>query len=405
MNVSDRFLKYVAFPTMSCEESETVPSTDKQKVLGAYLVEELLSLGISNARMDELGYVYAKLPANTDKKLPSIGLIAHMDTSPAAADAPIKTKTVLYDGTPIILNDEKGIELNSVEYPSLNRYVGQHLIVTDGTTLLGADDKAGIAEIVTAVEKLIASGAEHGDVCIGFTPDEEIGRGADKFDVACFGADYAYTIDGGGLGELEYENFNAAGVRVTVNGVSIHPGSAKHKMRNAVTMAMEFNAMLPAMDIPELTECYEGFHHLCDINGDVEKTCMNYIVRDHSKEKFEARKAYFVKAAEEFNYKYGKDFVTVEIKDSYYNMREIIEQHKYTVERAEAAMRRCGVNPEIIPIRGGTDGARLSFEGLPCPNICTGGESFHSRFEYIPVESMEKIVDIIVEILTDKALA
>ena len=404
MNVSDRFLKYVSFPTMSCETSETIPSTDKQRVLGAYLVEELISIGVADARMDEFGYVYAKLPANTDKKLPAIGLIAHMDTSPAASDFPIKTKTVLYDGAPVILNEEKGIELNADEYLSLNRYVGQHLIVTDGTTLLGADDKAGIAEIVTAIDKLIKSGAEHGDVCIGFTPDEEIGRGADKFDVAGFGADYAYTIDGAALGELEYENFNAAGVRVEVSGVSIHPGSAKHKMKNSVTMAMEFDSMLPAMDIPELTEGYEGFHHLCDISGDVENTVMNYIVRDHSREKFEARKAYFVKAAEEFNHKYGKEFVKLTIKDSYYNMREIIEQHKYIVERAEQAMLRCGIKPEIVPIRGGTDGARLSFEGLPCPNISTGGESFHSRFEYIPVESMEKIVDIIFEILTDKSL-
>ncbi len=404
MKVHERFLKYVSFPTMSCEESETVPSTEKQKVLGAELVKELLELGVKDARMDEFGYVYGKLPSNTDKKLPAIGLIAHMDTSPAAADEPIKPEIALYDGSPVLLNEEKGIYLSEEEYPSLGKYCGEHLIVTDGTTLLGADDKAGIAEIMTAIEMLIESGAEHGDVCIGFTPDEEIGRGADKFDIAGFGADYAYTVDGGALGELEYENFNAAGVRVTVNGVSIHPGSAKHKMKNAVTMAMEYNSMLPALDIPELTEGYEGFHHLCDISGDIEKTQMNYIVRDHDNEKFEARKEYFVKAAEEFNYRYGKEYVTVEIKDSYYNMREIIEQHKYTVDRAEAAMLRCGVKPEIIPIRGGTDGARLSFEGLPCPNICTGGENFHSRYEYISIESMETIAEIIVEILTDKSL-
>lgn len=404
MKVSERFLKYVAIPTMSSEESNTVPSTDKQKVLGAELVKELIDLGITNARMDEFGYVYGKLLANTDRKLPTIGLIAHMDTSPAAADEPIKARIAMYDGTPLLLNEEKGIYLTEEEYPSLSKYHYEHLIVTDGTTLLGADDKAGIAEIMTALEMLIESGAEHGDVCIGFTPDEEVGRGADNFDIAGFGADYAYTVDGGALGELEYENFNAASVRITVNGVSIHPGSAKHKMKNAVTMAMEFNSMLPALDIPELTEGYEGFHHLCDISGDIEKTQMNYIVRDHSKEKFEARKAYFRKAAEEFNYRYGKEYVTVEIKDSYYNMREIIEQHKYTVERAENAMKRCGVKPEIIPIRGGTDGARLSFEGLPCPNICTGGENFHSRFEYISIESMEDICEILVEILTDKSL-
>ena len=404
MKVQERFLKYVSFPTMSNEESDTVPSTEKQKLLGAALVNELCQLGVRDARMDGFGYVYGKLPANTDKKLPAIGLIAHMDTSSAAADEPIRTKIALYDGSPILLNEEKGIYLSEEDYPSLGKYYAEHLIVTDGTTLLGADDKAGIAEIMTAIEMLDESGAEHGDVCIGFTPDEEIGRGADKFDIEGFGADYAYTVDGGALGELEYENFNAAGVRVTVNGVSIHPGSAKHKMKNAVTMAMEFNAMLPALDIPELTEGYEGFHHLCDIRGDIEKTQMSYIVRDHDKEKFEARKAYFVKAAEEFNYRYGKEYITVEIKDSYYNMREIIEQHKYTVERAEAAMRRCGVTPEIIPIRGGTDGARLSFEGLPCPNICTGGENFHSRFEYISIESMEAISEILFELLTDKSL-
>ncbi len=404
MKVSERFLKYVSFPTMSCEESETVPSTEKQKFLGAKLVDELIALGIRDARMDEFGYVYGKLPANTDRKLPAIGLIAHMDTSPAAADEPIKAKIVLYEGSPVLLNEEKGIYLSEADYPSLAEYYAEHLIVTDGTTLLGADDKAGIAEIMTAIEMVIESGAEHGDICIGFTPDEEIGRGADKFDVSGFGADYAYTVDGGALGELEYENFNAAAVRVTVNGVSIHPGSAKHKMKNAVTMAMEFNAMLPPLDIPELTEGYEGFHHLCDISGDIEKTQMTYIVRDHSREMFEARKAYFVKAAEEFNYKYGKEYVTLDIKDSYYNMSEIIEQHKYTVERAEKAMQRCGVTPRIIPIRGGTDGARLSFEGLPCPNICTGGENFHSRFEYISIESMEAICEILVEILTDKTI-
>ena len=404
MKVQERFLKYVSFPTMSCEESDTVPSTKKQKVLGAELVRELKALGIADARMDEYGYVYGKLPANTDRKLPAIGLIAHMDTSPAAADEPVKAKIVMYDGTPILLNEEKGIYLSEEEYPALSRYYLEHLIVTDGTTLLGADDKAGIAEIMTVIEMLIDSGAEHGDICIGFTPDEEIGRGSDKFDISGFGADYAYTVDGTALGDLEYENFNAASVRVTVNGVSIHPGSAKHKMKNAVTMAMEFNSMLPALDIPELTEGYEGFHHLCDISGDIEKTQMTYIVRDHSRELFESRKAYFVKAAEEFNYKYGKEYVTVEIKDSYYNMREIIEQHKYTVERVEKAMRKCGVKPNIIPRRGGTDGARLSFEGLPCPNICTGGENFHSRFEYISIESMESICEILFEILTDKDL-
>jgi len=403
MTVSERFLKYVSFPTMSSEESESTPSTEKQKVLGAYLVEELKALGLSDARMDECGYVYAKLPSNSKKNITPIGLIAHMDTSPAAADEPIKTKTVLYDGNDVLLNEEKGIYLSSKDYPALSRYVGQHLIVTDGTTLLGADDKAGIAEIVTALARIIESGAEHGDICVAFTPDEEVGRGADNFDVANFGAEYAYTVDGGALGELEYENFNAASAQVTVNGVSIHPGSAKNKMKNAITLGFKFDALLPAMDVPEMTEGYEGFHHLCDIRGDIEKSVMTYIIRDHSKEKFEARKAYFEKAAEEMNRIYGENTVSLKLRDSYFNMREIIEEHKYTVERAESAMRACGVEPQIIPIRGGTDGARLSFEGLPCPNICTGGENFHSRFEYISVESMEKITDILVTIVTDLA--
>ncbi len=402
MNVSERFLKYVSYPTMSCEESNTVPTTEKQKVLGEALVAELRTMGVDNARMDEFGYVYAKLHSNSAKKRPAIGLIAHMDTSPAASDGPITAKVVKYAGDPVLLNAEKDIYLSRDEYPALDNYIGDRLIVTDGTTLLGADDKAGIAEIMTAIEKLIASGAEHGDICIGFTPDEEVGRGADKFDVRSFGADYAYTIDGGALGELEYENFNAAAARVTVLGVSIHPGSAKNKMKNAVTIAMEYNSLLPAMDVPEMTEGYEGFHHLCDIKGDIEKTEMTYIIRDHSREQFEKRKTYMQKAAEEINRKYGKELVSVQLRDSYYNMREIIEQHKYTVERAEKAMRACGVEPRIIPIRGGTDGARLSFEGLPCPNICTGGENFHSRFEYISIESMEKITDIIYSIITDE---
>lgn len=404
MNVSERFLKYVSYPTMSCEESNTVPTTEKQKVLGEALVSELRAMGIDNAIMDEFGYVYAKLPSNSAKKRPAIGLIAHMDTSPAASDGPINARIVKYEGRPLLLNKEKGIYLSAEEYPALDNYIFDRLIVTDGTTLLGADDKAGIAEIITAVETIIASGAEHGDICIGFTPDEEVGRGADKFDIKAFGADYAYTVDGGSLGELEYENFNAAAALVTVLGVSIHPGSAKNKMKNAVTIAMEYNALLPAMDVPEMTEGYEGFHHLCDIKGDIEKTEMAYIIRDHSREQFEKRKAYMQKAAEEINRKYGKELVSVQLRDSYYNMREIIEEHKYTVERAEKAMRACGVEPRIIPIRGGTDGARLSFEGLPCPNICTGGENFHSRFEYISIESMEKICDILVTLVTDSEL-
>ena len=401
MNVAERFLKYVAYPTMSCEESETTPSTDKQKVLGAEIVKDLVSIGVADARMDGKGYVYGTLPANTNKKAPALGLIAHMDTAPAAADHPINAKIVEYRGGDVLLNKEKGIVLSPLDHPALSCYKGERLIVTDGTTLLGADDKAGVAEIMAAVEMLIASGAEHGKVCIGFTPDEEIGRGADHFNIPAFGADYAYTVDGGPIGELEYENFNAASATVKVNGISIHPGSAKNRMINAITVAMEFNGLLPAMDVPEKTEGYEGFHHACGINGDIENASVAYIIRDHDKAMFEYRKQYFIRAAELLNEKYGSGTVELEIKDSYYNMREIIEQHKYTVDRAIKAMEDTGITPKIVPIRGGTDGARLSFEGLPCPNLGTGGENFHSRFEYISIDSMEKITEMLVKLITN----
>lgn len=399
MTVSERFLKYVAYPTMSVDESTTVPTTAKQLVLGKALVEELLELGLSDAHIDDKGYIYATLPANTDKDINTIGFIAHMDTSSAASDENIKTSVVKYEGGDILLNAEQNIYMKIADYPYLDKYIGEHLIVTDGTTLLGADDKAGIAEIMTMLEKLIQSGDEHGTIKIGFTPDEEVGRGADYFDVEKFAADYAYTVDGGALGELEYENFNASGATVTVHGVSIHPGSAKNKMKNAVTMAMEFNALLPALEVPERTEGYEGFHNLHKMSGETELATMQYIIRDHDKNKVAEKKQQFLKAAEEMNRIYGEGTVEVELRDSYFNMKEIIENHMYIIERAKKAMIDTGIKPNIVPIRGGTDGARLSFLGLPCPNLCTGGENFHSRFEFVSIESMEKITDLLVCII------
>lgn len=403
MKVQDRFLKYVSFPTMSDEESETCPSSAKQKKLGEYLTEELLSLGLADAHMDENGYVYATLPANCEGGIPTVGLISHMDTSPEAADEPIRPKTVAYDGGDILLNEEKGITMREADYPYLADYRGQHLIVTDGTTLLGADDKAGVAEIVTAIEALIASGKKHGTVKIGFTPDEEIGRGADLFDVEKFGADYAYTVDGGALGELEYENFNAASAVAEFAGVSIHPGSGKDRMKNAALYAAEFVSLLPAHEIPAETEGYEGFYHLLGIEGGIESAKVTYIIRDHDREKFEEKKRVFLAAGEKINEKYGAGTCKVTVKDSYYNMKEIIDANLYTVERAKTAMREVGIEPKVIPIRGGTDGARLSFMGLPCPNLCTGGENFHSRFEFVSVESMEKISEMLVRLLSDLA--
>ncbi len=403
MSISERFLKYVSFPTMSDESSETVPSTDKQLHLSRYLAEELTDLGLSDVELDDKGYLYATLPSNTDNSIATVGLIAHVDTSDAVSDYPIKTRTVLYTGEDVCLNDEKDIYLSSRDYPSLDAYKGQHLIVTDGTTLLGADDKAGVCAIVSAVERVIKSGDKHGCIKICFTPDEEIGRGADHFDVEKFAADYAYTVDGGALGEIEYENFNAAAARVAFSGVSIHPGSAKDKMKNAQLVAMEFNSMLPEDEIPSRTEGYEGFFHLCDMKGDCESAELIYIIRDHDKDKFNAKKQLFLDCADEINLKYGAETCTASVKDSYYNMKEIIDDHMYTVDRAMRAMEEVGVTPRIIPIRGGTDGARLSFMGLPCPNICTGGENFHSRFEFLSVESLEKVVDIVERIILNTA--
>ena len=396
--VTERFLKYVSFDTQSDEFSETCPSTDKQKALGAYLVEEMKEMGISDAFMDENGYVYGTVPG--DPSLPTIGLIAHMDTAPDCSGADIQAKIVEYQGGDICLNEEKGIFMKPADYPSLNNHIGKHLIVTDGTTLLGADDKAGIAEILTAAEILLNSSAPHATLKIGLTPDEEIGRGADKFDVAGFGADYAYTADGGPVGEIEYENFNAAGAKVEFQGLNIHPGSAKDKMVNSQYIAMEYQSLLPAAQKPEHTEGYEGFIHLTDMEGEVEKSTLRYIIRDHNMEKFLEKKALMAAAADFINAKYGPDTCRLTLRDSYFNMREKIEPVMYVVDRAKEAMKKAGMIPVEVPIRGGTDGARLSYEGLPCPNLCTGGENYHGRFEFIPVEDMEKCVRMLVEILT-----
>ena len=395
-SVTERFLKYVSFETTSDEFSDTCPSTEGQKVLGAAIVEDMLALGITEARMDEHGYVYGTVPG--DPSLPVIGLIAHMDTAPDASGKDVKARIVEYKGGDVCLNEEKDIWLREESYQSLKNHVGKHLIVTDGTTLLGADNKAGVAEIMTAAERLMKV-KKHATLKIGFTPDEEIGRGADLFDVSGFDAEYAYTVDGGAVGEIEYENFNAAGAKVTVRGLSIHPGGAKDKMVNSQLVAMEYNALLPADQRPEHTEGYEGFIHLTDMQGHVEETVLRYIIRDHDMEKFEEKKDLMVAAACRIDEKYGAGTVQVALRDSYYNMKNKITPCMYIIDRAEAAMRKVGMNPRTVPIRGGTDGARLSYMGLPCPNLCTGGENFHGRFEYIPVEDMEKCVDMLVEII------
>lgn len=397
--VKDRFLRYVSFDTQSCEESETCPSTAKQKLLGAALVAEMKEMGISDAFMDENGYVYGTVPG--DPTLPTIGLIAHMDTAPDASGANIRAREVAYPGGDILLNAEQDIWMKVSDYPNLSRHIGKHLIVTDGTTLLGADDKAGVAEIMTAAAWLLKNGGRHATLKIGFTPDEEIGRGADRFDIKNFGADYAYTADGGLIGELEYENFNAAGAKVTVHGLNIHPGSAKNKMVNSQYIAMEFQSLLPAAQKPEYTEGYEGFIHLLDMEGSVELSTLRYIIRDLDMDKFLEKKALMEAAAAFINRKYGEGTLELTIRDSYYNMRQKIEPVMYVVDRAKAAMEAVGITPVEVPIRGGTDGARLSYEGLPCPNLCTGGDNYHGRFEYIPVEDMEKCTEMLVRILTD----
>lgn len=397
--VSNRFLRYVAFDTQSDEASESCPSTEKQKLLGQQLAAEMRTMGIENAYMDANGYVYGTVPG--DPELPTIGLIAHMDTAPDASGANIRARIVPYDGEDILLNEEQEVYLRETDYPILKNSRGKHLIVTDGTTLLGADDKAGVAEILTAAQRLIENGGKHATLKIGFTPDEEIGRGADLFDIEGFGADYAYTADGGTVGEIEYENFNAASARAVFYGLNIHPGAAKDKMVNSMYIAMEFQAMLPEAQKPEYTEGYEGFVHLTHMEGEVEQSTLEYILRDHDLEKLNEKKKTMAAAAAFLNQKYGEGTVELTIKDSYYNMKQCILPHMEIVERAKNAMRAAGMDPKEVPIRGGTDGARLSYEGLLCPNLCTGGENFHGRFEFIPVEDMEQCVEMLEHILRD----
>ena len=402
MNAIDRFLRYVTYDTQSAEGSDTCPSTEKQKVLGQALADELGQLGLYNAHMDEHGYVYAWLPATPGcEGIPCVGLVAHMDTSPDAPGAGVKARIVRYEGGDLVLNEEKGIVMRAAEFESLARYQGQDLIVTDGTTLLGADDKAGVAEIVSAVAHLVAHPEiRHGRIAVCITPDEEVGQGADRFDVEGFGAAVAYTVDGGELGEIEYENFNAANAGVFVHGVNIHPGSAKNKMKNALLIALEFAALLPPAETPGHTEGYEGFYHLHDMKGNETEAQLHYLIRDHDRDRFEARKAFLARAAAFLNDKYGAGTVEVAVKDSYYNMKEQIEPHMYLILRARAAMEAAGVTPVVVPIRGGTDGARLSYMGLPCPNLSTGGLNFHGVHEYIPADALLKMTQVLVNLVT-----
>ncbi|MGN0505330.1 MAG: peptidase T [Lachnospiraceae bacterium] len=401
MTVLERFLRYVAVDTESVEDADCFPSSEKQKNLGRMLLAELKELGAENPRMDEYGYVYATIPATSDKQVPVLGFLAHMDTSPAISGANVKPHIVNnYDGGEIVLNDAEGISMDAEMFPSLLSAKGQDIIVTDGTTLLGADDKAGVAEIMTMAELLLTdTSIPHGTIQIAFTPDEEVGAGVDHFDVEGFGAEFAYTVDGGGLGEIEYENFNAASGRIKLHGRSIHPGSAKGKMVNALLVGMEFQSMLPAFENPAYTEGYEGFFHLDHMNGGVEEAEMFYIIRDHDRAKFEEKKTRFAKTAEFLNEKYGAGTVECIVKDSYYNMKEKVEPYFFLIENATKAMERLGITPVITPIRGGTDGARLSFMGLPCPNLCTGGFNYHGKYEYVPVQSLEKVVELLLEIL------
>lgn len=400
MTLTERFLKYVSFTTTSDDNTKMTPSTPGQMVFAQYLVEELQSIGLTEVDLDKNGYVMATLAANTDKPIPTIGFIAHMDTSPDMSGKNVKPRIVQnYDGNDILLNEEKVIVLETEKFPEILQYKGQDIIVTDGTTLLGADDKAGLAEIVTAMEYLIMHPEiKHGKIRIGFTPDEEIGQGADHFDVAKFGAEWAYTIDGGEIGELEYENFNAAGAKITFNGINVHPGYAKHKMLNSMRVANQFANMLPRHETPEHTEDYEGFYHLVGMEGTVEKSSLSYIIRDHDRDRFERRKKEMQHLVNKINAEFGENTASLELRDQYYNMREKVEPVIHVVDLAFEAMEAAGVKPNVKPIRGGTDGARLSFEGLPCPNIFAGGHNFHGRFEYVPIQSMEKSMQVIIKI-------
>lgn len=399
MNVIDRFLKYVSFDTQSDENSTTVPSTAKQKVLGEYLVRELTEIGLSDAVIDENGYVYAALPASEGyENVPTLGLIAHMDTSPDVSGANVKPQIVKYEGGDIPLGHGEAIRAEA--FPFLSKYVGQELIVTDGSTLLGADDKAGLAEIVSACAYLVSHPEiKHGRIAVGFTPDEEIGCGADHFDLARFNADFAYTVDGSELGEIEYENFNAASAKITVHGVNIHPGYAKNSMKNAILMANDLITMMPAAETPAHTEGYEGFYHINDFSGCESLATLSMIIRDHDRQKFEDKKTFLQNLVAYLNGKWGEGSFELSLKDSYYNMQEKILPHMHLIENAKRAMQKVGVEPCVVPIRGGTDGARLSYMGLPCPNLSTGGANFHGIHELIPVDSMHKMVQVLVELV------
>ena len=396
-SVKDKFLRYIAVDTQSAE-AETVPSTEKQFNLARMLCEELKAMGASDVRLDEEhAYVYGFIPSNVEENIPVLGFVAHMDTSPALSGKDVKARCIAnYDGKDICLNEEKQIFMRVEEFPELPGYAGKELIVTDGTTLLGADDKAGIAEIMTMAELLLNHPeVPHGKIAIAFTPDEEVGHGVDFFDIPGFGAAAAYTVDGGALGGIEYETFNAASARVRINGRSIHPGSAKNKMRNALRIALELDSLLPEADRPEHTEGYEGFYHLDAMNGTVESAVMDYIIRDHDRQKFEARKAFFASCCDFLNKKYGEDTAVPEINDTYYNLKDALTDHMDLIDRACEAMRSIGVEPVITPVRGGTDGCHLSYAGLPCPNLFTGGHNYHSKYEYIVRESMEKSVELL----------
>lgn len=400
MTVIERFLKYVTFDTQSDESTGVTPSTPRQMVFAQYLKTELEELGLKDISLDENGYLFATLPSNVDHEVPVVGFIAHMDTSPDMSGENVKPRIVeKYDGKDIPLCAEENIILSPANFPELLDHVGEDLIVTDGHTLLGADDKAGIAEIVGAVAYLIAHPEiRHGDIRIGFNPDEEIGLGAHKFDVEKFGAKWAYTMDGGEVGELEFENFNAAAAKIRVKGRNVHPGYAKNKMINSLLVANEYASLLPANETPGTTEGYEGFYHLIGMEGEVENTVLSYIVRDHDREKFEARKQALLDYAAQLNEKYGEGTVTVELKDQYYNMRQQVEPLMHIIDIAFAAMQEAGVTPKVKAIRGGTDGAQLSFKGLPCPNIFAGGLNFHGRYEFVPVQSIEKAMNVVVKI-------
>ncbi len=396
--IFERFLKYVAFDTQSDSDSKTTPSTNKQLDLANYLVSELQDLGIEDAHVDDKGYVMATLPSNADKDVPTIGFISHMDTSPDMSGKDVKPKIIEnYDGGDIVLNKEKNIILSTEIFPELKQYKGQTLITTDGTTLLGADDKAGIAEIITAIEYLVKNPElRHGTIKIGFTPDEEIGRGADHFDVKKFGASYGYTVDGGQIGEIQYETFNASMAKIDIQGQNVHPGYAKDKMINALRLATEFDNLIPANERPYNTEKYQGYFHLLEIQGIVEKASLEYIIRDHDRAKFDQRNTLMQNTVQKLNEKYGKDRIKMDLQHQYYNMKEKIEPVMFIVNIAKEAIKEAGITPIVKPVRGGTDGARLSYMGLPCPNLFAGGHNFHGKFEFIPLESMVKASEVIV---------